>query len=234
MYFITLYLFLHQQKYDFFKINNFFIENVLIIKQHIVAYLYFCLKKCIIDNGDFMKKKIDLRVIKTKNAIYDALINLLKDNLFEEIKVSDICKTALINRSTFYAHFEDKYDLVMSLIEDLRESLSKELNTIADDLSVKDYYLELIKAFLNHIEGKEDIYRSIMVNNRNSIIMDMVYATISDDINKRIDGLINGVPGNVVASFYLGGVVNIGFEWLKNGKTYSKEEMLEYLNKLIK
>ena len=73
-----------------------------------------------------------------------------------------------------------------------------------------------------------------MVNNRNSIIMDMVYATISDDINKRIDGLINGVPGNVVSSFYLGGVVNIGFEWLKNGKTYSKEEMLEYLNKLIK
>ena len=77
-----------------------------------------------------MKKKTDLRVIKTKNAIYDALINLLKDNLFEEIKVSDICKTALINRSTFYAHFEDKYDLVMSLIEDLRESLSKELQMI--------------------------------------------------------------------------------------------------------
>lgn len=181
-----------------------------------------------------MKKKTDLRVIKTKNAIYDALISLLKDNLFEEIKVSDICKTALINRSTFYAHFEDKYDLVISLIEDLRESLSQELSTIADDLSVREYYLELIKAFLNHIEGKEDIYRSIMMNNRNSIIMDMIYVTISDDINKRIDGLINGVPGNVVSSFYLGGVVNIGFEWLKSGKTYSKEEMLEYLNKLIK
>ena len=181
-----------------------------------------------------MKKKMDLRIVKTKNAIYNALIDLLKDNLFEEIKVSDICKEALINRSTFYAHFEDKYDLVMSLIEDLRESLSKELNTIADDLSVREYYLELIKAFLNHIEGKEDIYRSIMINNRNSIIMDMLYATISDDINKRIDGFISGVPGNVVSSFYLGGVVNIGFEWLKNGKTYSKEEMLEYLNKLIK
>ena len=162
-----------------------------------------------------MKKKTDLRVIKTKNAIYDALISLLKDNLFEEIKVSDICKTALINRSTFYAHFEDKYDLVISLIEDLRESLSRELSTIADDLSVREYYLELINAFLNHIEGKEDIYRSIMMNNRNSIIMDMIY-------------------GNVVSSFYLGGVVNIGFEWLKSGKTYSKEEMLEYLNKLIK
>lgn len=181
-----------------------------------------------------MKKKIDLRVIKTKNAIYNALVVLLKDNLFEEIKVSDICKKALINRSTFYAHFEDKYDLVMSLIGDLRKSLSEELNNISEDLSVRDYYLELIKAFLNHVEGKEDIYRSIMINNKNSIIMDMIYATISEDVNKRIDGVVNGVPGNIVSSFYLGGVVNIGFEWLKSGKTYSKEEMLEYLNKLIK
>lgn len=181
-----------------------------------------------------MKKKTDLRVIKTKNAIYDALVVLLKDNLFEEIKVSDICKEALINRSTFYAHFEDKYDLVMSLIGNLRKSLSEELNGISEDLSVREYYLELIKAFLNHVEGKEDIYRSIMMNNKNSIIMDMIHSTISEDVNKRIDGIVNGIPGNIVSSFYLGGVVNIGFEWLKSGKTYSKEEMLEYLNKLIK
>ena len=181
-----------------------------------------------------MKKKTDLRVIKTKNAIYNALVVLLKDSLFEEIKVSDICKEALINRSTFYAHFEDKYDLVMSLIGDLRISLSEELNTISDNLSVREYYLELIKAFLNHIEGREDIYKSIMINNRNSIIMDMIYGTISKDINKRIDGSVDGVPGNIVTSFYLAGVINVGFEWLKNDKAYSKEEVLKYLDKLIK
>ena len=54
----------------------------------------------------------DLRVIKTKNALFNALIELMKDKTFEEIKVSDICNKALINRSTFYAHFDDKYDLL--------------------------------------------------------------------------------------------------------------------------
>ena len=181
-----------------------------------------------------MRTNTDLRVIKTKNAIYDALVNLLRDNIFEEIKVSDICKKALINRSTFYAHFEDKYDLFMSFIDDLSTSFSEELKGISENLTVREYYLELIKTFLNHIEGKEDIYRSIMINNRNSIMMDMIYDTINDDINRRIEKSIRGVPGEIVSSFYLGAVVNVGVEWFKNGKAYTKEEIFEYLEKLIK
>lgn len=181
-----------------------------------------------------MRTNVDLRVIKTKNAIYDALVSLLKDNIFEEIKVSDICKKALINRSTFYSHFEDKYDLFMSFIDNLSDSFSKEIQSIEYDLPVRDYYIELIKVFLNHIEGKEEIYRSIMINNKNSIIMDMVYDTISDNINKRIKSTSYDMPTEIVSSFYLGAVVNVGIEWLKGGKTYTKEEILEYLNKLIK
>ena len=52
-----------------------------------------------------MVKKTDLRVIKTKNLIYNTLIELMKDKTFEEIKVSDICNKALINRSTFYSYY---------------------------------------------------------------------------------------------------------------------------------
>lgn len=181
-----------------------------------------------------MKKSIDLRVVKTKRAIYDALVVLLKNNMFEEIKISDICKTALINRSTFYAHFNDKYDLFKSFINDLRESFVMELKEISDNLSVRDYYLELIGVFLNHIEEKDDVYRSIMINNRNSIIMDMIYDTVNDDINRRIDKNINGIPSDIVSAFYLGAVVNIGIEWIKSGKKYSKEQIFEYLEKLIK
>ena len=59
-----------------------------------------------------MEKKTDLRIIKTKKVIYEALIDLMKEKTFEEIKVSDICNKALINRSTFYAHYEDKYEKV--------------------------------------------------------------------------------------------------------------------------
>lgn len=180
-----------------------------------------------------MKKKTDLRIIKTKNSIYLALINLLKNNTFEEIKVSDICNEALINRSTFYSHFEDKYELISSLINDLKNDLEGELDKIHEDLNTKEYYLEMIRIFLNHIEGKEDIYRSIMINNKNSIIMDMIYDTISNDLNNKIKKDNLDIPTDIVSSFYIGAVVNVGMEWLKNGKNYSKEDMLKYLDQLV-
>lgn len=181
-----------------------------------------------------MKKKTDLRVLKTKNSIYGALVFLLKDKAFEEIKISDLCKNALINRSTFYAHFEDKYDLFSNFISDLKESFADEISKIDDDLTSKEYYLEIIRLFLNHIEGKEDLYKAIMINNRDSIIMDMIRDTVKSDIAKRVNSPVEGVPVDIVSNFYLGAVVNVGVEWINNGKKYTKKELLQYFDILIK
>ena len=68
----------------------------------------------------FMKEKTDLRVVKTKNVLYNSLIELMKEKEFEEIKVSDICTKALINRSTFYAHYQDKYELLQDFLNFLK------------------------------------------------------------------------------------------------------------------
>ena len=145
--------------------------------------------------------KTDLRIVKTKNSLYYALIELLKEKTFEEIKVSNICEKALINRSTFYSHYNDKYELFVDLINTLKDSLKTELKEIEED-NLKDYYLKMIKVFLNHIEGKEDIYKSILVNNRSSIIMDMIYDTITEDINERTNNNDKGVPNDVFTSYY--------------------------------
>ena len=180
-----------------------------------------------------MDKKTDLRIVKTNKVLYESLMNLLKDKTFEEIKVSDICADALVNRSTFYAHFNDKYELFMSFINDLKESLTNELKTIDSNLSLKEYYLKLIEVFMNHVEGQEHVYKSILINNRNSIIMDMIYNTISEDVNSRINKNELDIPSEIFVSYYLGAIVNVGIEWFKNNKKYSRDEMLSYLDKLI-
>lgn len=180
-----------------------------------------------------MTNKTDLRIVKTNNTLYEALVLLLKDKTFEEIKVSDICQKALVNRSTFYSHFNDKYELFMSLINNLKQELENDLKSIEED-NLKDYYLKMIEVFLNHVEDKKEIYKSILINNRNSIIMDMIYDTITEDINNRMKQHNDkDVPNDIFSAYYLGAIVNIGIEWFKNDKKYSKEEILEYLDKLM-
>lgn len=182
-------------------------------------------------------KKVDLRILKTKKSLYQALLILMKEKTLEEIKVSDICEKALINRSTFYAHFEDKYTLLDALIHDLKENLLKELDKNTNISNSKEYYVELIKILLDHMEEKKEIYMPIMINNRNSIAMDMIYNTLNEDITKRLEQdqklTEKNIPAEFIAKFYLGAILNIGMEWLKSKNNYKREEILIYLEELI-
>ena len=179
--------------------------------------------------------KIDLRIIKTKRNIYNALLDLMREKSFEEIKVSDICDKALVNRSTFYAHFEDKYELLSNLIQDMKNELSNELKKNKNINSTKEYYIEMMKLFLNHIEEKKDSYIAMAINNKNSILSDIIYDAIDHDIIYNLDKFDNNntIPNNIIAKFYLGAVVNVALYWINNINKYSKEDMINYLSILI-
>lgn len=174
----------------------------------------------------------DLRVVKTKKAIFDALIQLMKENAFENIKVSDICLGALINRSTFYAHYNDKYDLISSFIQNLTEELKYDLEQNSHISTSKEYYLEMLKLFFSHVEKHKKAYASILIHNRNSIMMDMIYQTLREDIQNHLPFRTN-IPSDIVSSFYLGAVFHTAMEWLASNNKYTKEEILHYFDLLI-
>jgi len=179
---------------------------------------------------------LDLRVKKTKKNIYEALIHLLEEKTFESIKVSEICEVSMINRSTFYAHFEDKYALLDSFIKDLKNELKKVLETNTHITNTKEYYLKMIELLLNHIEEEKKVYTAIIQNNRNSVAMDMIYDALKEDIEKRIEKeKINSIeiPCEFIANFYLGAIFNIGMEWLRTNSSYTKQEIIKYLDQLL-
>lgn len=179
--------------------------------------------------------KEDLRITKTRKVLYETLINLMKEKSFEEIKVSDICKEALINRSTFYSHYSDKYELFLELITALKNNLFTSLNTNSNSINTREYFTLLIKLLLEHIDEKKDIYYAILIHNRNSIVIDIILDAIQKDINSRLE--INNeygklIPNEIITKFYLGGIVSLGIEYLSS-KKYTKEDMLRYIEYLI-
>ena len=68
----------------------------------------------------------------------------------------------------------------------LKITLKEELNKNANISGTKEYYLELIRILLNHIEQKKQIYISVMVNNKNSIIVDMIYDALNEEVSNRL------------------------------------------------
>ena len=141
----------------------------------------------------------------------------MKEKEFENIKISEICEKALTTRSTFYDHFTDKYELLYSLIEDLKLELNNFINENNIEVkSIKEYYLVLINLLLEHIEEKIDIYGTILKKNNNS-----KYENNSN------------VPTEIITRFYVSAVSNICIDYIIYPNKYNKDQILDYLNKLI-
>ena len=187
--------------------------------------------------GVILKEKTDLRIVKTKKILFNSLLNLMKIKNFEKIKISDICEEALVNRSTFYAHYDDKYELLIDLFEERKLSLLKVFEDNENKAFSKEYLMELLSILIDHIEENKEIYSAILANNRNGILIDFLIDAIEKDVSEKLKGNSeiesSDLPLDIIVKFYAGGLINIGIDCITRTKKYSKKELLLYIDKLI-
>jgi len=68
-------------------------------------------------------ERVDRRVQRTRQLLNEALMSLIVEKGYEAITVQDIIDRANLGRSTFYAHYQDKEDLLLSGMEKIVHSL---------------------------------------------------------------------------------------------------------------
>ena len=168
---------------------------------------------------------------KTKNYLANALLELLKTKSFDKIKVIEICDKALIHKTTFYNHFEDKYEL-------LNYCLLKIHNEITDNStyegSIIDYYLSIAKYYIIYIKNNPELFRSI-TSNYNDIGILLFQKLFVKDIEEKMNNKnLNKVPANYAAHFYVSAVLDVISEWFINGMKEDEETLLNYIEILVK
>jgi AcrR family transcriptional regulator len=67
---------------------------------------------------------IDPRKRRTRQLIRDAFLSLIREKGFDAVSIQDITDRAGLNRATFYLHYKDKHDLMMTLMQDVLDTLS--------------------------------------------------------------------------------------------------------------
>lgn len=83
-----------------------------------------------------MRKNLDLRVKRTEIMIQEALISLISEKGFDAITVGDIADRAMVNRATFYRHYQDKYALVTTIFENAAEKMTSELGPLEQRMEI--------------------------------------------------------------------------------------------------
>ncbi len=164
-----------------------------------------------------------------------ALISLLKKKKFEYISVSELCKEAEVNRSTFYLHYENTCDLLEEtmryLLDDFLSYFTTEAKNVAfnlNDCDVDELYFindKYLVPYLTYIKENKEIFSTALLHIK-SFDFERVYRRLFENIfNPILDRF--GYPEDdrkYVMIYYLNGINAISSEWVKDGckKTITK------------
>ena len=132
-------------------------------------------------------QKQDKRINKSKNAITNALLKLMKEKSLSEITVSELTKTADINRKTFYNH----YDSIDAVLKELEQNCTTWVLSFAKDQSFEalieepaTIYTEIAKGLLRH----KDLLQLLFDAGVYSDLSNNISATIKATIMKKAEG----------------------------------------------
>jgi AcrR family transcriptional regulator len=187
------------------------------------------------------EKKEDLRIRRTYKLLFEALIALLKERPFEKISVTDICERAMVHRTTFYKHFEDKYHLLQSGIKELQKDFNERSITSENCNNPQKYCMDIFRCTLQYFRDNYQMFTTIFANteNQTSSLIIMLYLLTTEDIAAKLEhfekqGITkHSVPTPVMANFRAGALIALANWWIRNDMPISIDDMLKYVDAMI-
>ncbi|MGX7045994.1 TetR/AcrR family transcriptional regulator [Pseudolactococcus plantarum] len=166
----------------------------------------------------------DIRIIKTKQAIKNAMIELLQEKSFDLITTTELVKRAGVSRSNFYTHYQDKYQLVDEYQSAFFKKISTIFQTHRTDLATAiyeifslletDYSLE--SAFLSE-NGTREIHLYLIQQTKK-----FLETVIIPHYGKKSLSTVNIDYRTTYLSHAIFGMLQL---WIKRGKQESPQEI---------
>lgn len=179
-------------------------------------------------------EKTDRRIKYTKQVLKESLIKLLQGNQIAKISVKMLCKEADINRSTFYAHYSDQYELLRTLeleiIEEFRTYLKSQPLTEQLDSTVV-----FMRQLLEYAAQNADLFRVLLNNHGDSeFIRDIMTLTQEQIIlSLKSDQSLDQRTSDYLQCFIVTGALKIVQKWLQEGTVESPQQMAELISGLL-
>ncbi len=175
-----------------------------------------------------MKEKIDRRVKYTKALLKEALVELLKDHYISKISVTALCDKADVNRSTFYAHYTDQFDLLRQIEYEVINNLKIYLDQYVDDrMPITEQNL---KGILEYAKSNTDLFVVLLGEHG-----DHAFHNDLMELVELIPFQYNAKESKkeYLLTFAITGCISILHKWLKEGREETPEEMANLVLKVI-
>ena len=173
----------------------------------------------------------DRRVRKTKTLLHQALGALIREKPYDDIVVQEILDRANVGRSTFYMHFRDKDELLVSGIHDMlavaRDAAAPASATRPERL------IAFSLPIFEHIQQHMDMSVARMAHSGRAVVHERLEQVIADRIADDVDRTRQGIPAEVVRRYIASTFVLVLNWWVESRNPVAPREVNEIFRGLV-
>lgn len=168
---------------------------------------------------------MDIRIAKTKKGIINAFLELRSKKAIEKITVKELCEKAEINKSTFYTHFKDIYDL--------SEYLETQIaNEVVSSLQHPEYLFSKPDIFIGELSyaytAQENLIHTLFSGSRANMLLVRVENSLKEIIFSLRPDYKDNITANVLFTLSIYG----GFYAFENCRSFGEDSVIDVLSEI--
>lgn len=191
--------------------------------------------------GREVSPKTDLRILRTRKMLWESLVRLVEERDFNSISVGEIAAGAMVNRTTFYRHYEDKRDLLERGTAEVVRNLAHEMHPSpaqpedGEFTAAKDGLLTI----LDHVADHAEFYRIMLASTAGTSLRRGVEEVVDRFLLEKIRMVRRAdakplVPDVVTVRVVSSVIVGIISWWITEGQPITRDELVEsYLRLMV-
>ena len=184
------------------------------------------------------RRKPDQRIRRTCERLGSALVTLIQEKPIDDVTVQEVLDRASVGRSTFYLHYRDKDDLLLSQFEKFLETMSTALSIRKEE----SHRVLPVAELFAHIGSQKKLYRTLADSGRLNDFFDLAQGYFARGIeqrlteSRRLSKRLSDLPQRELgarASALAGSVLSLLRWWLDGGAKESPRAMDEMFHRMV-
>ena len=179
------------------------------------------------------EKKTDLRVVKTREAIRRAYLELLRTHTAKEITVTELCRLARINRGTFYLHYPDTHALLESILGELMDELAAVIRRYPPQQLKDDPFPVIYDAFSTFARHAD--FLPFLMRNGSPELHDRLKALLNEMLLTQWLPMHSGQKAEdypYINAFIVSGTIEVFKVWVQSGMQKSARDLAALIERM--
>ncbi|WP_419888235.1 TetR/AcrR family transcriptional regulator [Neobacillus niacini] len=175
----------------------------------------------------------DPRILRTKQALKNSLVSLMKNHHYTMIKVNDITNHAEYNRSTFYSHYKDKDQLYQDILADFVNGIISALKSNPQINKIDEEQSTPLHHIFAYIYQNRTLLEIMYSDKKVPGFFNFMYNRLIDMFYEELDGQIE-VDTIIYCHYITSTLMSVIGHWILNKVKYSPSFLAELFIELLK